>query len=223
MRLPWNPGMLALGWVALALMVNAVWFGWPSADPPVRKVAVLFGDNAGALAPVGITVFRSVQELELACPQIELPSEHAVEFGDECLVRVVWESAGVLSDGPNVGATRQDQVEFGRLQYRARLVGRRILFFVEEPRQYGTVRNVFQQVHRDEWFAVSNHAQVAFVGPQWITLCDGVIVLSSIGLAGLGLTLVRRRHRVNASQVCSPPNNVDSDALATPKPQREDL
>lgn len=185
--------VLPIGLTLLTVAAGAAWYLWPPADPLVQKIGVSIRPTAKWPAPDSVAVFRSPEELYAAFPRANVQLDRHIDFERECLVRVGWQTAGTLSAKRACVSAPSERVWFGTLQCSARMAGRRITFYVQEPRQYGTIRAVFQRVLGDEWFTAPKHAQITFDSPWAIAVHEGWFLLGSAALLGLGLAAGRTR------------------------------
>lgn len=198
-----NRRVLSTGLALLAILAATAWYLGLTAGSPVKKIAVKLQPAGAWPAPGTVAVFRGAEELHAAYPGAEVQLERPVDFDRECLVRVAWESAGILSDEP-AGGSPSDQVLFGKLRYSARMGGRKILFFVDEPGRYGTVRRVFQTSYNDEWFTIPKQARVAMENPWAVTVRDALVVLMSAGVLGIARFAWQTRLNARSSGSATP-------------------
>ncbi len=141
--------------IAVGVLVGcvALWYFAPWAGAVVRPLAG-HSTYACGLSPSGVAVFHSEAELREACSGGRFEPAGEVDFERDNLVRVAWESSGVLRDADRrAGGGEPRAVEYGRLAYRVRQGGAEVLFYVNEPGGWGAFRQVFSKLHDEQWFS----------------------------------------------------------------------
>jgi hypothetical protein len=159
----------------------AAWYFLPTARQVTAPVSVTPASSLLGVAE-GAYVFRSQGELQAAIPSAVVN----VDFARQDLVRVVWQT-----DGYRDAAQAGQATQFGRLTCRSTFGGRRLNFFVHEPRVAGTVSRLFTRVIHEDWFAIPNGAQARLATPagvargDWLLTLSTAVLLTAATVAGL--------------------------------------
>lgn len=204
-----NVGLAIVAAEAALLGSACLWYFAPLATEIVRPLAVHATSPKFFSAP-GVEVFHSQDELRAAYPLATWEPAGELDFGRDDLVRVVWESAGILSDADGRdSASDPPSPEFGRLRYRTRQGGGTVQFYVDEPLKWGRVKRVFSKLHDEQWFRVPKHTHVE-LGGSWNTLpLDGVVSIglaAMLGIMAFGVRIPRWRQKPSRRErtTCQP-------------------
>jgi hypothetical protein len=190
-------GILRVAVTALAIAGCTAWYLMPSGNAIVQPIEVRVRGRNAWVSGTHATVYPSHEDLRSALSDSDIQLGRDVDFSRENLVRVAWQATGCGTDEMVRNHWKPGGPLFGKLACCARMGGRKILFYVDEPIQSGTVHQVFQQIQGTDWFTVPKRSHVAIGSRLQVIVHDTLFGLLLAVAAGVIVATATRRIRVS--------------------------